>query len=92
MAACLASGLYGIENALTLQTPETTGNGYEDIKNGILPSDLNEATAQMKSSDLAKKLFGDQFVQHFTKTREWEWTQYAKQVTDWELKRYMEII
>jgi glutamine synthetase len=92
MAACLASGLYGIENELTLQTPETIGNGYEDIKNGILPRDLNEATTQMKNSELAKELFGDQFVQHFTKTREWEWKQYAKQVTDWELKRYMEII
>lgn len=92
MAACLASGLYGIENELTLETPETLGNGYKDIKNGILPRDLNEATTQMKNSKLAKELFGDQFVQHFTKTREWEWKQYAKQVTDWELKRYMEII
>jgi glutamine synthetase len=25
-------------------------------------------------------------------TREWEWQQYMKQVTDWELKRYFEII
>jgi glutamine synthetase len=37
-------------------------------------------------------LFGDAFVNHFTRTREWEWRQFASQVTDWELKRYFEII
>lgn len=92
MAACLASGLYGLENELSLDTPETVGNGYKDLKNGSLPTNLNEATQQMKTSDIAKKLFGDDFVDHFTKTRDWEWKQFSKQITDWELKRYMEII
>jgi glutamine synthetase len=41
---------------------------------------------------VAKELFGDKFVEHFTGTREWEWRQYSKAVTDWELKRYFEII
>jgi glutamine synthetase len=31
-------------------------------------------------------------VEHFTGTREWEWRQFSKVVTDWELKRYLEII
>jgi len=92
MAACLASGLYGIENKLALDTPETIGNGYKDLKNGTLPTNLNEATDRMKNSEIANELFGDQFVDHFSKTRAWEWKQFSKQVTDWELKRYMEII
>ena len=92
MAACLASGLYGIENNLELDTPETIGNGYKDIKNGVLPYNLLDATTAMKNSDIAKELFGNDFVDHFTKTREWEWKQFSKHVTDWELKRYMEII
>jgi glutamine synthetase len=46
----------------------------------------------MKISPLAKELFGDEFVDHFVGTREWECRQYAKAVTDWELKRYFEII
>ena len=45
-----------------------------------------------ENSELAKELFGDAFVQHFTGTREWEWRQFSKVVTDWELKRYFEII
>ena len=92
MAACLASGLYGIENKLTLNTPATKGSGYADTKNGTLPANLWEATRQMKESPIAKELFGDEFVAHFADTREWEWRQFSKAVTDWELKRYFEII
>jgi glutamine synthetase len=92
MAACLASGLYGIKKKLKLKTPATVGSGYADTKNGILPKNLWEATVAMKESTVAKELFGEIFVDHFTATREWEWRQFSKVVTDWELKRYFEII
>ena len=92
MAACLAAGLYGINNKLKLKIPATVGNGYADIKNGTLPKNLWEATQAMKDSSVAKELFGAAFVEHFTATREWEWRQFSKVVTDWELKRYLEII
>ncbi len=92
MAACLASGLYGIKNKMKLKTPATTGNGYTETKQGVLPADLWQATQNMKQSPIAKDLFGIAFVEHFTATREWEWRQFAKAVTDWELKRYLEII
>ncbi len=92
IAACLASGLYGIKKGLKLEQPPTTGNGYEDLRFGKLPSNLWEATQAMKTGSLAYELFGEAFVQHFCHTREWEWRQHAKAVTDWELKRYFEII
>ena len=92
MAACLASGLYGIEKKLQLKTPPSTGSGYEDTQHGILPRNLWDATQAMKSSHIAKELFGEDFVNHFAGTREWEWRQFSKSVTDWELKRYFEII
>lgn len=92
MAAALGSGLYGIENKLQLTQPPTTGNGYRDTTYGTLPSTLAEATHLMKNSDVAKAILGNRFVEHFTKTREWEWRQSLKAVTDWELKRYFEII
>jgi len=92
MAGCLASGLYGIKNKLKLKQPPTSGNGYQDDSNGVLPSTLIEATRQMKTSKIAKELFGEKFVEHFTQTREWEWRQHLKAVTDWEYKRYFEII
>jgi glutamine synthetase len=92
MAAALASGLYGIKKKLKLKQPETIGNGYRDFSNGILPSNLHEATQQMKSSSIAIEILGEKFVEHFTMTREWEWRQHLKAVTDWEYRRYFEII
>lgn len=92
MAAALASGLYGIKNKLKLETPQTMGNGYIDKKNGSLPSSLQDATAKMEQSVLAKELLGEQFVKHFTQSRRFEWQQFMNSVTDWELKRYFEVI
>jgi len=92
MAACLASGLYGIKNKLKLKQPATEGNGYLDSSKGKLPATLHEATQLMKQSGIAKELLGEKFVEHFVQTREWEWKQHLKSVTDWEYKRYFEII
>jgi glutamine synthetase len=92
MAGCLASGLYGIENKLKLNILPTNGNGYADKSNGSLPKNLWDATQAMKKDGVAVSLFGQDFVDHFAGTREWEWRQFSKAVTDWELKRYLEII
>lgn len=92
MAASLASGLYGIKHGLKLEQPHSVGNGYRDTSNGTLPRNLGEATDIMQKSPIAEELFGSEFVAHFTATRNWEWRQFAKVVTDWELKRYFEII
>jgi glutamine synthetase len=92
MAACLASGLYGVRNGLKLSVPATKGSGYADKSKGVLPGNLWEATQAMKQSSLARELFGECFTDHFVGTREWEWRQFSQVVTDWELKRYLEII
>jgi glutamine synthetase len=92
MAACLAAGLYGVRKNLTLKVAATKGNGYADKSNGVLPRNLWEATQAMKVSPLARELFGEAFTDHFVRTREWEWRQFGRVVTDWEIKRYFEII
>lgn len=92
MAGCLAAGLYGIKNKLKLKQPPTSGNGYRDYSNGVLPTTLWEATQQMKTSSVAREILGEGFVDHFAQTREWEWKQHLKSVTDWEYRRYFEII
>ena len=92
MSACLASGLYGIKKGLKLDQPHTIGNGYEEYKYGSLPRNLDEATQAMKQSDVAKEILGEGFVDHFVRTREWEWREFGKAITDWEFQRYFEII
>jgi glutamine synthetase len=92
MSACLASGLYGIKNKMKLNQASTSGNGYLENSYGTLPRTLFEATEKMKASSLAVDLFGKTFVDHFVQSREWEWRQHLKAVTNWEYKRYFEII
>lgn len=92
IAAAVASGLYGIKNKLELKQPAQKGNGYLETSYGVLPRTLEQATAAMKNSTIAKELFGEEFTAHFIATREWEWKQHLKHVTDWEMKRYFEII
>ncbi len=92
MAAALASGLFGIENELTLDLPVTRGSDYKKGNKSMLPKNLKEAVERMKSSELPVALFGETFTDHFIKTREWEWNEFSNSVTDWERKRYLEII
>jgi glutamine synthetase len=92
MAASLASGLYGIRNRLELSQPPVQGNGYEVYDHGKLPHTLIDATMQMRSSTIAREIFGEAFAEHFVMSREWEWRQHLKSVTDWEYRRYFEII
>ena len=91
LSTCLASGIYGIKNKIKLQEI-TIGNGYRDERQGRFPKSLDAANLTMKNSVVARELFGEHFVTHFTQTRDWEVRQFAKVVTDWETKRYFEII
>ena len=92
MAACLAAGLHGVEKNLNLGDAPIEGEnrGAENIER--LPRTLERSTAVFKQSKLAREFFGDAFVDHFAATREWEWRQFQDAVTDWEFRRYFEII
>ncbi len=91
MAATIGAGLYGIENKLALTDQPITGSAYH-AQMERLPRDLHEATERLKSSTIAREIFGGDFVDHFVQTRAWEWRQFQTAVTDWELQRYFEIV
>ena len=57
-----------------------------------LPATLSEAANRMRRCKPARALFGDSFVEHYAASREWEEREARKAVTDWQLKRYFEII
>ena len=92
LAACVGAGLWGIEKKLRLKDAPVSGDAAMAAKIPRLPRNLAEATANLKRSTAARELFGETFVDHFVRTREWEWRQFQDAVTDWELKRYFEII
>jgi glutamine synthetase len=92
MSAMVGAGLYGIEKKLKLKDAPLKGDSALAAKIPRLPKNLMESTANLKRSQVARELFGDVFVDHFVRTREWEWRQFQDAVTDWETKRYFEII
>ena len=93
MAASLAAGLDGIVRQL--EPPAQTVNAYsegaaEDV--AALPRSLAEATKLFRTSQVTRSWLGDDFVDHYAATRDWEVRQFEKAVTDWELARYLESI
>lgn len=91
IAASLGAGLYGIERCIE-PLPESTGDASAIAGSARLPLSLENATALLKQSELARTILGDPFVDHYVRTREWEVRQYATAVSDWELRRYFESV
>ncbi len=90
MAASLAAGLWGIEQEID-PPQESRGDAGTDGPRR-LPRTLREATDRLAKSKVARTLFGEAFVDHYVRTRDWEVRAYERAVTDWELKRYFEVI
>ncbi len=92
LAAVIAAGLHGVEKGLQLSAPPITGTNAGAEAMPRAPRSLIETTRVFRDSAIARDWLGDAFVEHFAATREWEWRQWQDGVTDWELKRYFEII
>ena len=93
MAAAVGSGLLGIEDEID-PGPPSTGNAYaqEPPENRRMPGSLETAAVLLSQSAAARELFGEDFVRHFADSRLFEARQFARAVTDWELRRYFEIL
>ena len=93
LAAALASGLYGIQQQWEPEA-QVKGNAYEQShpEHLKLSTTLWDAAQRFKASAAARDLFGDEFVDHYTASREWEEREYRKHISDWEMDRYFEII
>ncbi|KAH7049616.1 hypothetical protein BKA57DRAFT_460660 [Linnemannia elongata] len=104
IAACLAMGLYGIKNKLPMPVGPTTAEaevemahqakgGNVKVKAERLPKSLKDsAMAMMEKDSIARKVLGDQFVDHYGATRLNEYRIWETAVTSWETKRYFELV
>ncbi|MFC2061309.1 glutamine synthetase family protein, partial [Elusimicrobiota bacterium] len=94
----LAAGLEGIKNKYQLPEPNETDvyslSEKEREKKGIqvLPGSLIEAIHVAKKSSLLKKTLGDHVFEKFIENKEIEWHSYRKQVTNYELEKYLPIL
>jgi glutamine synthetase len=90
IAASVGAGLWGIEHEIAPPAPargEASATDYAP-----LPRTLKEATTMLSKCSEARVILGEPFVDHYVGTREWEVRQSERAVTDWELRRYFEII
>jgi glutamine synthetase len=99
-AALLASGLYGIERKLALPA-RLDGNAYDPatvaqaLASGqikALSRNLAASTDLLEQSTFANEYLGEEFVEHFVATRRWEVKEHERAVTNWERRRYLELI
>lgn len=94
-AAIIAAGLAGVEQELE-PTEALTGNAYEQ-EEGLPPelhlaSNLRDAVRDFQACPQAAEFFGAAFAEHYASSRLWEVREHERQVTDWQLERYMEIV
>lgn len=94
-AAVIAAGVQGIVDGIEPDAP-VQGNAYavqDELPESLrLPTNLRDAVTLLRDSRLARDWLGDDFVDHFCATREWEAREYERHVNDWQLRRYFEII
>ncbi len=89
MATSIGAGLWGIENAID-PPPETKGDATAGGR--PLPLTLEHAVSALAESVAAREILGEDFVDHYLASREWEVRQFRAAVTDWELARYFEAV
>ena len=85
-AVMLASGLAGIEEGLALPEP------LSDETLRTMPRNLGEAVEMFAASDLMKRTLGDHIHSFLVEEKRAEWEDYERQVSNWELDRYLPIL
>lgn len=90
-AAAIASGLDGIANRIE-PPKEFSGNVYDAKDAERVPATLEAAVARFSTSRNARRLLGDDVVDHYSHFFKHEVRAHQQAVTDWELRRYFERI
>jgi glutamine synthetase len=88
-AALLAAGIEGIKNKMTLE-PGYVGDAYLGDALRDVPKTLREAVQTMQQSKMLRSAMGDDVVDHYVRTAEWEQAEHDREVTDHELRRGFE--
>jgi glutamine synthetase len=82
-AVMLAAGLKGIEDGYVLEESEQAG---------ALPANLHEAIVAMEGSDLVRQTLGEHVFEFVLRNKRAEWQDYRRQVSAYELDRYLPVL
>ena len=97
-AVMLGAGLKGIEEQLELM-PEATNDIFEmsaaELKEAniaTLPENLGAAIKLFEESETMKEILGEHIHSFYVENKKAEWADYIKDVSQWELDRYLSVI
>lgn len=82
-AVMLSAGLKGVAEEYELS---------ESNESPTLPSDLNEAILAMEKSELVRETLGEHVFEYVLRNKRAEWDDYRRQVSAYELDRYLPIL
>jgi glutamine synthetase len=97
-AVILAAGLKGVEDALDLPDGaednvwELTDSERRALGFKPLPASLDQAIALMEDSELVAQTLGEGVFEFFLRNKRQEWVDYRRQVTPFELRRYLPLL
>jgi glutamine synthetase len=83
-AVMLAAGLKGIEERYELADNPAAPEP--------LPANLNEAIAVMEKSELVRETLGEHVFEYVLRNKRAEWQDYRRQVSAYELDRYLPVL
>jgi glutamine synthetase len=95
-AAMLAAGLDGIERDLDCGEPvnrnvwDMSQREKKRLKIHQLPASLDEALDFMEKDKMLREALGDHIFDHFLYNKRTEWSEYIKEIHNWELERYLD--
>ena len=82
-AVMLAAGLKGIEEGYVLQ---------DTSEAEVLPANLHEAIVAMEGSELVRQTLGEHVFEFVLRNKRAEWQDYRRQVSAYELDRYLPVL
>ncbi|THJ71708.1 type I glutamate--ammonia ligase [Candidatus Frankia alpina] len=97
-ALVLAAGLRGVQGGYDLPAPAAddvwTLTDAQRQERGItaLPDSLAEAITVMERSSLVRETLGDELFEFFLRNKRAEWQDYRRQVTPFEINRYLPVL
>lgn len=85
LAACLASGLDGIEKQL-----EAPNIDVETIySDKVMPKTLEDAIKAFEKDTYLQEVLGPYITKSYLEAKKSEWNRYCEEVTKWEVDRYL---
>ena len=79
LAVCIEAGLEGIRQEIM----------PVQVEKDLLPRTLSEALDAMEKDELVKNVLGEELFRRYLDAKRTEWDESIRQITEWELERYL---